>query len=50
MGVANRWKEILLAEDSPADADLLRISLRNYGRLPCRLHVEIGRASCRERV
>ena len=39
MGVANRWKEILLAEDSPADADLLRISLRDYGRVPCRLHV-----------
>ena len=39
MGVANRWKEILLAEDSPADADLLRVSLRDYGRLPCRLHV-----------
>jgi CheY-like chemotaxis protein len=39
MGDAEQQREILLAEDSPADANLVRVALREYGRLPCRLHV-----------
>src|SRR5262249_41736280 len=30
---------ILLAEDSPSDADILQMAFRQYGRLPCRLHI-----------
>ena len=35
----DQCKDILLAEDSPADVEMLRESFRQYGRLPCRLHI-----------
>jgi len=34
-----QWRDILLAEDSLSDADLMQMSLRDYGHLPCRLHI-----------
>jgi CheY-like chemotaxis protein len=37
--VAEQPREILLAEDNPADANLVRFALREYGRRPWRLHV-----------
>jgi CheY-like chemotaxis protein len=39
MGEAEQAREILFAEDSPADANLMRLALRDYGRRPYRLHV-----------
>jgi CheY-like chemotaxis protein len=39
MSGADRQRDILLAEDSPTDTDLVRFALREYGRRSCRLHV-----------
>jgi CheY-like chemotaxis protein len=39
MADAEPPREILFAEDNPADANLMRLALRDYGRLLCRLHV-----------
>ncbi len=39
MSVADQCRDILFAEDNPSDAELLRISFRDHGHLPCRLHV-----------
>ena len=39
MAGEDRQRVILLAEDSPADADLVRISLRDYGHLSCQFYV-----------
>ena len=39
MSSADRQRVILFAEDSPADATMLQMALREYGRLPCRLRV-----------
>jgi chemotaxis family two-component system response regulator Rcp1 len=39
MGDAVRQRDILLAENSPADANLVRIALQEYGCQPYRLHV-----------
>jgi two-component system response regulator len=38
MGGAKQWRDILLAEDSPSDAEMLRVAFREYGHLPCRIH------------
>jgi CheY-like chemotaxis protein len=35
MSGADQQRVILLAEDSPADANLVRVAFRDYGRLPC---------------
>jgi two-component system response regulator len=34
----DQQRDILLAEDNPADVSLLRTAFREYGRLPCRIH------------
>ena len=34
---ADQPRVILFAEDSPADANLVRVAFRDYGRLPCHL-------------
>ena len=38
MGGAKQWRDILLVEDSPSDAEMLRVAFREYGHLPCRIH------------
>ena len=38
MDASNQPRDILLAEDNPADVSLLRTALREYGQLPCRMH------------
>ena len=35
---AEQQRVILFAEDSPADANLVRVAFRDYGRLPCHLY------------
>ena len=38
MKAVDRQKEILLAEDNPADVSFLHQAFRRYGHLPCRIH------------
>lgn len=38
MAAADPWRDILLAEDNPADAELVRVAIHQYGRLPCQVH------------
>ena len=38
MGGADQQRDILLAEDNPADVSLLRTAFREYGQRPCHLH------------
>jgi len=38
MAAADHWRDILLVEDNPADAELLRVAFHQYGRLPWHLH------------
>ena len=39
MTAVAQYRDILLAEDSPSDAELLQMAFRQYGCLPCRLHL-----------
>lgn len=39
MGRADQGKDILLAEDNPADVELWQMSFRQYGYLPYRFHI-----------
>jgi CheY-like chemotaxis protein len=39
MAASDHWRDILLAEDNPADAELVRVAFHQYGCLPYRLHV-----------
>ena len=38
MDASDQPRDILLAEDNPADVSLLRTAFREYGQLPCRIH------------
>ena len=38
MGGADQQRDILLAEDNPADVSLLRTAFREYSQRPCHLH------------
>ena len=38
MDASDQPRDILLAEDNPADVSLLRTAFREYGRLACRIH------------
>ena len=38
MNASEQPRDILLAEDNPADVSLLRTAFREYGQLPCRMH------------
>ena len=38
MAAANRQRDMLLAEDSPSDADIIRRAFREYGQRPWRIH------------
>ena len=38
MDASDQPRDILLAEDNPADVSLLRTAFREYGRLACRTH------------
>ena len=38
MDASDQPRDILLAEDNPADVSLLRTAFREYGQLPCRMH------------
>jgi CheY-like chemotaxis protein len=38
MGGADQQRDILLAEDNPADVSLLRTAFREYGQRPCHLY------------
>jgi CheY-like chemotaxis protein len=37
--LSEQRRDILLAEDNPGDAELVRLAFRQYGHQPCRLHV-----------
>ena len=38
MDASEQPRDILLAEDNPADVSLLRTAFREYGQLPCRIY------------
>jgi two-component system, chemotaxis family, response regulator Rcp1 len=38
MDASDQPRDILLAEDNPADVNLLRTAFREYGQLACRIH------------